>query len=129
MNRTALNELRTELVRQIEEKHKLVIQIMRTDTFRQMRKEVRESLQLPNLIGENCPHEKFTDFMSYFFDKTEADITILKKNYLGLRDRFTSIETQHEQNEKEKQALDQPVPRDSQSIDLDMEDIKKSING
>lgn len=75
----AKDELKAELLGQIDDSKKLVLRVMRTETFQQIKSELRQAFEIPDVVGKGCPYSSFPKFMSMFHSKTEADLIKIER--------------------------------------------------
>ena len=59
-----MDDLRTEMKKEIEDKHKIILRVMRKETIESCKSEIHERLLVPDLVGKNCPYSDLATYLS-----------------------------------------------------------------
>ena len=65
-----MDDMKLDLRRYVDEKQKVVLRVLRQETEDKILYEMKERLQVPGLVGNNCPYSTIGNFLMQFHHKT-----------------------------------------------------------
>ena len=113
----AREEVKAELLGHIEDNKKLILRIMRTETKQTIMTEIRQGLEVPDVIGRGCPYSSFSKFMSMFYGKTEADLIKMERQLAELQKKQSEFYAKQEKIEQEQQDFEEALKEQTKPVD------------
>ena len=58
-----IDDLKLDLRKYVDDKHKVVLRVLRQETTEKIQNEIQDRLQVPGLVGDNCPFSTIANFL------------------------------------------------------------------
>lgn len=87
-----VEKLAQTLRKMIDEKHKSLLKVMRTEMSQKIDEEVRFYMQVPGLIGKNQPYSTLSNFLTTFYNRADEDFREHKTKLAAILTRMDGVE-------------------------------------
>ena len=113
-----MDDMKLDLRKYVDDKQKVVLRVLRQETEDKILSEMKDRLQVPGLVGSNCPFSTIGNFLVQFHHKTEHDFEKLRSENAALLTRVTQLESSQETTFREKEEQDK-------SLEFTIKEIQK----
>lgn len=113
-----MDDMKLDLRRYVDDKQKVVLRVLRQETEDKILNEMKERLQVPGIVGNNCPYSTIGNFLMQFHFKVEHDFEKLRTENSALMTRVAQLESSQETTFREKEEQDK-------SLEFTIKEIQK----
>ena len=110
----------------VEDKHKSLLKVMRTEMDTKVLMEVRDRLMVPGLIGDNSPYSTMPNFLLTFYAKSESETINWKTNSAAMLARIDQLERHEATAMKDKELTDKELRHEFEKFER--EDIRLKVD-
>lgn len=112
----------------MEEKHKSVLKVMRSEMAKNIDEEVRNRLQVPGLIGNNQPYSTLSNFLMTFYNQADEDLRDHKTKLAAILSRMDSVEKSKDIMTKWRQDFERQTRQDFEKCQKEDSRIRGMLN-
>ena len=123
-NLDQVSQLRTEMRNLVDSRQQDVLRMIRTEMRNKVAEEVKERLQVPGLIGNNCQYSTLSNYLLTHGGKIEMEVMQVKTQGTAMYSRVDFLEKQNESKAKLIEEHHKAMLSETNRLDRDSERIR-----